>query len=172
MRAVILAGVVAALGACGGSDESDGGTSGGNCALTLSGAITATSGCTMAVAHSDSKTETAIAILGVPDAGYAHFSFTANLGSADLANESYTVSNVTQAVTVASADLMKFWNQSLNDSPNPDQGTFTLAISSAGLKIPADGGAVWMNTQGTFDATLPAVSTTGATGTVTAHVAF
>jgi hypothetical protein len=53
-------------------------------------------------------------------------------------------------------------------------GTFTLFVDSAGQKVTngSDAGATWPYISGTLDATLPPVTGTGATGTVTAHVTF
>jgi hypothetical protein len=149
----------------------------GICTITLSGAITATSGCTATAVHYDLGNDTVISIVGLPaDAGYSLFSFGSDLGTEDIsAVIHYDVDNVRNAETVASAGQTSSWEQSLRvGSSHPDQGTFSLFIESAGLKITngSDAGATWVYVSGSLDATLPPLIGTGATGTVTARVTF
>jgi hypothetical protein len=164
--------VLLLTGACGGTIEFwDAGT----CTIALTGAIAATSGCIVTAAHYDTGNATVISIVGVPaDAGASLFSFGSNLGREVIEGIHYESGNVKNAVTVASAGQTNSWEQSLNGSLHPDQGTFLLAIDSVGSRITngSDAGATWSYVSGSLDATLPPVVVTGTTGTVAAHVTF
>jgi hypothetical protein len=184
MRAAILAMCLAAAVACGSSSNPDGGGTcnpAGQCpcTFTLSGATTDTGTCLATVARSTNN-QTTLSILGQRPAGSStSFSFASALGTADLAMQTYTQSNVTNSGATVSVDIpdgggqKNIWNQFVHDTTNSDQGTFSLAISTPGTKLGNGTNTVWANPHGTLDATLPPspfIATT--TGTVTVHLTF
>jgi hypothetical protein len=141
------------------------------CTLTLSGAVTGTSGC-QAVGTTDSNTSlTTVTITGAASSAYSGFDSVNALGMGDLANGTYSATNVSRSSTIVSVGTTDFWGAFAHDGSNPDQGTFSLLISSPGSKVTQAGVPGWPDPHGTLDATLlPAGGS--ASSAVTVHAAF
>jgi hypothetical protein len=142
------------------------------CTYTLSGANSATGTCTVTAGYdppSSSTPGTAIAI----NTGGSVFAFGSQLSAGNdfTAGSSYNEGNVVNAAG-ESLSGTSAWQVIINDANgDPNQGSFTLNISSTGPVVTGNNGAmVWQSPHGTLNATMPADP--GASGTVTAQVTF
>ena len=161
--AMLAAGAVAG---CGSSTSSDDTNNGGNtaCTVTLSGAISATSSCTVSANYGldiIGRSDFSILSAGTPG-------FTLGIQTdGKLATGTVTASspNVEMATTTAShAGLL--WSQ---DTRDPVHGSISVNLTSASLG--SDG--FTLTVHGTADGTLtPSGATSNAGGNVTVHVAF
>ena len=168
VRLLLSTAVVLSASGCGaGTANADGGGD-ATCTVTLTGAITATLGCTANATFGRT-------IAGVSDFDIA-FDITAPAdtrftlgfrvdGKLTSGTRTATSPGVLMAITTATTDEL-LWSQSTED---PAHGAVTLNLTSASLG--SDG--YTFTVHGTADATLTASpATPGATGTVTAHVVF
>ena len=151
------------------------GASAQSCTYTLSGAISATGSCT-ATAAFDTSSGTNPG-LGFDITGTsAEFNFGSNLSASNdfAALETYDQTNVVNAAAeVLQGNPPLTWEATVhNTNGDPDQGSFSLHITDTGTTLTSNGNSVWTAPHGSLDATLPAVTASGASGTVTAHVTF
>jgi hypothetical protein len=149
-----------------------GGGTGGGCTFTLSGANSATGSCTVNAGYdppSNSNPGTAIAF----NTGGSVFAFGSQLSTGNdfTAGKTYDQGNVVNAAGESLSGTSAWQVIKNNVNGMPDQGSFTLTLSSTGPVVTASNGAmVWSMPHGTLNATMPADP--GATGTVTAQVTF
>lgn len=159
-----------ALSACGGGVDPNINNI-ATCKLTISGAKTFTTGCTAVGAHDDSTGKTGFAISS-NDTTNGAFNFALEVGSGDLSATTYTKANTANGgATYSTPDYSQSWAALYNQSGSTDQGSFSLALTSTGIKITASGGAGWTNPKGSADFTLAPLDG-GATGNITVHVTF
>lgn len=162
----ILFATVAAtcIAGCSSKDTTDPG--GGNntaCTVTLSGAITATSACTVSATY-------ARIVLGRSDfsilnSGSPGFTLGVTIDGKFASGTITQSSNgVEQAITTASNNDL-IWSQTISD---PARGTVTVVFSSVSLG--SDG--YTFTVHGTADGTMAPEPNSSATGTVTFHVTF
>ena len=171
-HATVVAGLVLGLVgvACGSSNN----TTPGSCSVTVSGGTSASTSCGLAVATTAAS------------AGKVFFGMSANAGGTitaaqvifnqtSLQTGTYGSSSGTSvtsaAATVATAGGMS-WNQFFQTSGTPDEGSFTLTISSTGSSVPAGSYTGWPDPDGSLTVTLEPEASTGAIGTVTMTVTF
>jgi hypothetical protein len=156
---------VAAIGGC--SSNSSGDNNNGNntaCTVTLTGAITATSACTVGATYG-------LVTVGGSDFGISNTGTAPGFGlgisvSGQLASGTFTQSgaSVTQAVTTAT-NGGQIWSQSTHD---PAHGSLSVTLSSASLG--SDGFTYTVH--GTADATLTVSPVTPGSTSVTVHIVF
>jgi hypothetical protein len=152
-----------------------GGGGGGGCTFTLSGSYSTSGTCTVTAAYNASSPSSPPG-LGIEIASSSTvFNFSSKLSSTNnfAAGASYTQGNVVTAGAETLNGTAAWQIVIHNVNGMPDQGSFTLSISSPGPAITAtDGSMEWMTPHGTLSATMPADSGSGATGTVDAQVTF
>jgi len=159
--------------ACGGA-VNPGGPASGGCTVTIGGAVTTSyTGCSASAATSTSSPgNIAFAITGTGGPGStAGDSFEVGLviPGSSLSTGTYSASNVTQAGVTFTQSGTTAWLASQN-ATTPNQGAFTLNVTSTGGTVGASGVTDWPYPVGGLSATLEPQS--GATGTVTVQVAF
>ncbi|HEY1959748.1 MAG TPA: hypothetical protein VGH28_29265 [Polyangiaceae bacterium] len=159
-----------ACSAPGPGDTGDGGAANdaapapGNCTITLSGAVTATSGCSVAAADDDQGLHFGVASTD------GKFAFASNLPGSALTTGTFALGATTKTVgTVAQGTAV--WAEFYQDGQHPDQGDATFEVSDVGQSYAGSSGTGWLGTHGTLTATLPAADQF-ASGTVTATVTF
>ena len=178
MRVLTVAMTAMLVAACGGADSSSGSNNNqtGNptpCTITASGAGTGTLDCgTPAAAYDSSKnqgsfgigagnsssTNTALIIIAYPAAPHAG----SVLKSTDAGAQGSFAVNLGGHYFSAVAG---------STTASENQGSYTLNLSSVTTTASANGGSLYA-VHGTLDATLLAVPSSGATGTVTLHTTF
>jgi hypothetical protein len=176
---IVLAAVcfAALLANCGGGNVN----AGGSCTYEVSGSVSATSACEVLVIANGQFTSLLIVpttSAGAPEQG-SEAQFVLGSGSS-FEPIVYTQSTVQQSVISVEAGLTAVWDESTNatDQVNfPNQGSFTLTITSAGTATnfaTADAPVtVWGHAHGSLDADLPvAPPPSTATGSVHVHVNF
>ena len=170
MNLRILA-LAAALAACGGST-----TELSNCNVTFSGAVTGSGKCTIAGGNGykagGSGNGVGIGMNGTVT-GVQSFAFALDLGSTAVATGTYsnTATTASEATTLSGTGNAT-WIQTSHAGSTPDQGTYTLNLTDLGPGINSNGGTAYAAMHGSLNATLPAVTGTGATGTVTVSATF
>ena len=181
---------VTALAACGGgsggNDGSTGGTGGGGGAggadagdceaessLTASGAFTgARTAPAAAASHGTANDVSAVNVsaqFGTPFLAAWSFVFTGQPSPATY-TEASTGTGCAMSLTDA-ADLNRVWIASKGVTGMPDQGTCSLTITSAAMTLVLAGQTQYC-VHGTLSATLPPMSGSTATGTVTLSASF
>jgi hypothetical protein len=157
----------------GGSGD-DGSVAPAGCSFTVTGTNAASGACVVTASFSDAKLIVGLAATGANPAALV---FSATLGATDdFTAGTYTSSNVVSAET-DSLDLTNYaeWAEYFNFDSKPNQGTFTLTITSTGAaSVSADGGTTaWGSPHGSLTATMPPVpSSTAATGTLSGTATF
>ena len=138
------------------------------CTVTFSGALTGTAPCTTAGAYATTKNRAGLVIDAQgPSGSVQSFDFTLD-ASGDLMAQTYTANNsLSDTGSTLNSTTNQAWVQGASGGP-PD---FTLVVSSVTILGSGASGRAYA-VHGTFDATLAAVAGSGATGPVTAHVAF
>ena len=157
--------VVCATLGCGGGVPSP-----TSCKVTVSGAATFTSTCTVVLVGDGSKTAVTIV------SSLANPPFTAGIDlPANLLPQEYKDADATFSQVVYAGSNLNIWNQSKGhtDPANfPDKGAFDLQLSSVGDKVVSGSSTGYAHAKGTLTATLPADTKTGASGTVNVVVTF
>ncbi|MFN2546111.1 MAG: hypothetical protein ABR567_01630 [Myxococcales bacterium] len=170
MHTRVFALTAAALAACGGGITTTPGQS-SSCSVTLSGAVTGTFNCqyaTTAWASSNNLGAFAFSAAGPPAVTVA-IGFTGEPHTGAYKNtDAGAESGIT--VTNGSGASAQYWVANVGDGSTP-AGSYTLNFTSVSNAITVSNGKGY-SVEGTLDATLPAVSGTGATGTVTLHATF
>lgn len=177
MRLPLMLALACSAVGCGGdngngSDGGQGDMAGPGCNFTLSGSISTMGFCTATASWDPAKPALAIAIATNATA----FSFSSQLSVTNdfTAGKSWNQGSVVIAGAETIDGGTAAWQATAhNTSGMPDQGSFTLDISDPGPVIAGNSGAlIWASPHGTLDATMPAVTGSTATGTVTAQVSF
>lgn len=162
----LVAVAMLAAAACGSSTANDSGGNGDNtaCTLTLSGALSGTSSCSVSATYSRTvlgRSDFSILNTGTPG-------FTLGIETdGQLASGTITQSSssVEIAVTTASSAGV-IWSQDIRD---PVHGSISVNLTSVSLG--SDG--FTFTAHGTADGTLtPSQATPAASGTVTVHIVF
>ena len=137
-----------------------------SCTVTLTGAMTMTTHCLVAIVSDGSKTAVTISMISTTPG----FSGGVDL-PAEILPQDYSTGTFSQWVGTTGVQV---WNESLNHGGTdfPDKGDFLLHFSSVGDAIVAGTGKGHAHAHGTLHATLPADTKTGASGTVVADVIF
>jgi hypothetical protein len=173
-RAAAVAGLVLGLvgAACGSS--TGGNTPPGTCSLTATGSFTATSSCLVAAAITGNTAgKVAVAVQASPNGSV--IALLVNLDQTSLQTGTYSnasSSGVLNAGSVVDASNGDSWAQFFQKPPVPDQGTFTLSITSTGGSVPTGMYSDWPDPGGSFTVTLEPLPASGATGTVTVTATF
>lgn len=171
MTAGILGGILAlANAACGTSTSPNDANSAATCKVTLSGAVTGTHGCVVAMGL-NSTTDTVDMGVSAAISQTEQFSLALKFPGTALTAGTFTSSTDGAAGAVVESQIPKVWDAVRGDPP--DQGTFSITISGTGTPVTGNTGDVgYLNTHGSADATMPAIASSGATGTVTVHVTW
>ena len=172
-RTIFAAASTLVFAACGGTGIGPGGTIGqsDHCSVTLTGAQNGTYDCKSALAVWDSnKNETSFAFT-VSEAGTTPqitvvISFKGEPHSGTYAS---TDTGVTGGATVSISAGSAGWVGT--SDPGSPQGSFSLKFTGVSTAYTASSGKSY-TTAGSVDATLPAISGSAATGTVTLHATF
>ncbi|HEY8062651.1 MAG TPA: hypothetical protein VID74_07630 [Gemmatimonadales bacterium] len=166
---ILALAAMAAIGGCGSSSSGDNKSNNTACTVKLTGAITATSACTVSATYARN-------ILGVSDLSLVKTGdpgFNLGISKTGQLTKGVTTESsagVRMAVTTASKGSITngglLWSQATED---PAHGSVTVNLTS--VSVGSDGYTFTLH--GTADATLTASQATpGATGTVTVHVDF
>ena len=143
------------------------------CTLTASGAESFSSPCTVEVAYTAAKNETGLSfgVSGVPGITVACGMI---LREQVTTGGTYLNSSpgVTGACEVIRPNNLATWAAVKGSSSTPDQGTFSLYLTSMGAAITSPGASLYLAPTGSLNATMPAVTGTQATGTITFSVVF
>lgn len=162
--------------ACGGSGSTTTGPHNpAGCTVTLTGAVTGEYNCTVDAALGYNHAEGTIgfglsvnpATNGQPPSTVVGLAMTGSGWSTGTFAQ--TAAGATGGVEVQNTS--EFWQATIGGSS--DQGTWSVHISDVGTALTNGAGdKVYQNSHGTFDATAPAITASGATGTVTVHAAW
>jgi len=167
---LLLSSFVFACSSPGPNENGDAGnnadTGGGNgaCTLTISGAVTETTSCTIAAADDSNGLH-----FGVVSSDMT-FAFASNLPGSSLSNGTYALSATTKTVATVTKGTA-VWAEFYQDGQHPNQGDATYTISSTGQEVTGSSGTGWIDEHGTLTATLQPADQF-ATGTVTVSVTF
>ena len=166
MTGITLLAVAAAL-ACGGSST----TGGGTCTITTSGGQTGTWDCgVFAAAWSSSSNQGAFSA-GATDAAHDLVSVAMGIsGQPHAGTFKFSDAGAVGGISVTANGNSSSWFAGHNSSTD-SQGDYTLTITSLSETVSNSGGKAY-RVGGTLDATLPALSGSSATGTVTLHATF
>ncbi len=143
------------------------------CTIFLSGGLTASGDqkCTVVV---EGSLDAGVSIeIGASGASYGVLQFDATLPGSTFEAGTFATSGSSmfvKATTTVTQDSQT-WEQSLHGS-NPDTGAATLRVSATGSPSTSNGATSWPNSHGTLNATLPAVTATGASGSLSATITF
>lgn len=165
--------VVVALAACGGSSSSvDAPGTGGPCSVTLTGAATGSFPCvvprTSWQASSNATNFTFDLTTGSPAVQVAiHFTGQPMVGQ----HVTTTDGSSTGGILVADESDSKMWDASAGAGSNAGQGMFDLSFTVVTTSIVSATGTTFA-VNGALTGTLPAVSGTGASGSVMMTAAF
>jgi hypothetical protein len=171
----IFAALVLAAAACGGSDN----TAPGNqqaCTATLTGAVTASNVTCFAAAGLDANGDGNGAV-GFTFTGLTGMQVTAavnTVGAPTTRTYANTDSGAKGGCLVTQIGNNQEW-VALKSGSSGDQGTYSMTVSSLGNQVNnPDGGPgnVFLSVHGTVNCTMPAVTVTGASGTVTLNATF
>jgi hypothetical protein len=160
-----------ALAGCGGGTTNLTTDPSANCTITLSGALTGTLGCTGHDAAYNSANNTGgFAITAAPAATVQSFSMAVGTtGQPTTGTFTQSSGSLNGSGVVVQGTGNQIWSASVGSGT---QGTFSLVVRDLGSSISANGGTAWPLIHGTFNATLPAVAGSGATGSVTVTASF
>jgi hypothetical protein len=169
--AVVALGAVALAANCGGSGLGRGPAASG-CTYTLSGAVSGTFTCQVLVSSEDTATTMTVVpfqnggvIQGVSSVLVLH-------NGINFAVTSYSPANVKQGEMIVSGSGTAVWDMLAHATDQDDRGSFALNVFSTGNQLPVGDGAVWVHAQGNLTGTLPAETTTGASGDISVNVTF
>jgi hypothetical protein len=166
MRYFAIAILAAACGSTTGI-PGDGQTS---CLATISGAVTAANVTCFAAAGVDSSGNGAIGFTFEGLTGYSVVTGIDTTGTPTTTT--YTNTNSLKgACEVVNTTNSQAWVAAHNAS-TPDQGTFSMTLSSLGSEFAADGGEAFLNVHGSVNCSMPPVTGTNSTGTVTLSATF
>lgn len=173
MRRLLIIGALVLTGCdllLNGARQSDGGP---GCTVTLSGAVSATYGCTAAGAWSNAKAQGAVNLSVANPSPYS--TIAAGIAEPrDLSTTTWHESDTGEQslITVSDGDAgTPTWIEVQRSSPPTSQGSFTLTLSSADVLFSTSGGKEYA-VHGTLDAMLPALTGGPASGTVAFHAEF
>jgi hypothetical protein len=174
ISAVVALGAVALAADCGGSSLGSGPAASG-CSYTLTGAVNGSFTCQVLFISDGAATTMTVVpfqnggvIEGVSSVLVLHT-------GVSLEITSYSPSTVKQGEMIVSGSGTAVWDMSAHatDQENqPDRGSVALNIFATGNQIPLGDGAVWVHAQGNLAGTLPAETTTGASGDINLSVIF
>lgn len=175
MKTGLIIAAAFALGlaaACGGTVDNTGTPS--DCQATLSGAVSGSGKCTIAIAYGNAANQLASTVtISTPIAGVQGSMSVIDNTSTTLKSSYTASSNTSSAVaTLTTTDGHSGWSQGFQKSPAYAVGTFSESFTDLGSNVGTSSGGAYFNTHGIFDATLPAATSTAATGTITVHVTF
>jgi len=141
----------------------------------VTGANASSGACTTDAAYGSGSGGTTLIVAISASGSPADLLFSAQLGTtANFATGTYTSANVVSSQAAsASTTSGAAWAENFNNGSNPNQGTFTLTITSTGSEISAGSGDAWQGIHGSLNLTLPPdPNSTVATGTLTATATF
>lgn len=143
------------------------------CTLTATGAENFSAPCTVEVAYTAAKNETDI-YLGISGVAGNTVACGMILREQVTAGGTYLSSSpgVTGACRVIRPNNLATWAAVKGSSSTPDQGTFSVKLTSMGAAITTPGGSLYLAPTGSFTATMPTVTGTDATGTIVFSVVF
>jgi hypothetical protein len=171
-KTIVAAGLALLAGACGGTDIP--GLPGSNsCTVTISGAITASATCELALGYSAASNKAAfgLSVTGLP-ATISAAAIAVDLATGDVASGNYTQANTLDSGVAVTTPSAQVWMETKNKS-NSDQGSFTLNISSTGSAVTgSNGDKAYLNGHGSLTATLPGLASANTSGTVTLSATF
>jgi len=168
MRLLII---FAAVGLCACGNPNPSGVS--MATVTLSGGVTGNANTTVAAATEASGVGFALSTsTGDPTVDVAIVLTTSTLQTGSYTESSSSVSKAGITVSHASMTPPLTWAVFARESGSPDQGTFTLDITSTGSAITGSSGMAWPDVHGNLTATLEPVTGTGADGSTTLAVTF
>jgi hypothetical protein len=157
----ILSVGMAALLACG-TDSMPRSTT-GSCTVTVGGAVSHTSACSVSVV---SPSATGVITFGLTDQAAVFVDLA--LGTMALHVGTYDPATAKGTLGYRSGD--QAWLAA--SGSDHDQGAFTLTFSSIGTFVVSSPGNAYVGAHGVLDATLPAVTGSPASGSVTLHATF
>jgi hypothetical protein len=177
MKTLFAAAALIALAACSTTSIPGVTTGQNNCKVTLSGAISGTFNCVSAPTggYDSNNNKAAIAVVVGNASSASNTAPNINIGigwpgqmSTGTYHQSDTGAQGGAAVTGTSSAS---WLASSANGSNPAVGTYTLNLTGTdSIAGGASGAAYYVH--GTVDGTLPAITNSGATGTVTLHATF
>ncbi|HZX93384.1 MAG TPA: hypothetical protein VFE90_02635 [Myxococcales bacterium] len=172
MRVLAIA-VLAATG-CGAAADLLNGQ--GNCTAAVTGAVALPNVSCIASAGTDSNGSGngAVAFNFTNPSGYQLVVGVGFSGAPAVKTYSNTDSGAKSGVEVIQNGSAQTW-AALAGQPGANQGSYTLSITSLGSQVnnPDGGpGSVFLTVHGTLNATLPAITGTGASGTATMTATF
>jgi hypothetical protein len=147
-----------------GNGGSDSGGGNGACTLTISGAVTETTGCTIAATDDAQGLH-----FGVVSSDMT-FAFASDLPGSSLSTGTFALSATTKTVSTVTQST-SVWAEMYDDGTHANQGDATFTLSSTGQELDSSSGHAWINEHGTLSATL-APADQFASGTVTVSVTF
>jgi hypothetical protein len=154
--------------------SSGNGTNPGTCSLTVTGGLTVSGSCTAAAAVTgNTNGKVAFAVAANPSGSI--ISLLVTLDQTSLQTGTYGSASGTNVVSAGSEVFGSNgdeWAQFFNEPPVPDQGSFTLTISSTGSEVQSGADATWPDPDGSLTVVLAPQPASGATGTVTVQVTF
>ncbi len=145
------------------------------CTYTVTGANASSGACSTDAAFGSGSGGTKLVVAISASGSAAAMVFSAVIGTTEtFAPGTYTSANVVSSEAAsANTTTGASWEENFNNGSDPDQGTFTLTITSTGTEISAGSGAAWQGIHGSLTLTLPpAPNNTLATGTLTATATF
>lgn len=170
VTAGVICGVLAlANAACGNSTGPETGSS-KSCSAVVTGAVSASYPCLTAMVL-DTDDGTVGMGIASNDGNPASFNFAFKVPGGALTAGTFNSSTDGASGTAVESQVPHVWDATIGNVP--DQGTLSITITDIGSAVTGNSGAkAWINTHGHASATMPAVSVTGATGTVTASVSW
>ena len=168
MRYLATAAVAAMALSCGPSAREPGDLQ--VCNLTLGGAVSSAQQCRSVVASwAQVSNQTAVLLTNV---GSPIPLVTLTIGfSGPMRAGTFTHADAGASGFIIVQSGTSQW-AALPASASTPQGTYTMSVSDPGISTPSGNGTVWPAPVGTVDATMPALTGTSATGTVTLHLTF
>jgi hypothetical protein len=155
-------------------DAGDEGTSGNDCSATLTGALSATLGCTVLPTYVSGAAQTTFQVAIDPGDSGTIDSVLVDVSGELTTGTTYTPSSL--SVVVASATVQMpvdggtaAWQELTGDG---GAGTFSLSFTTLGVEHSNAGGYTDIGAHGNYTATLPAAAGTSASGTVNLSIAF
>jgi len=182
MKRLLACGIVAFFGCGGGSDkplspDGSGGTTGGYCTYTLTGAVTGTYQCKVLVSGSSNAPSSTEIVINAYDHGAPLAGVVSQWKLHDglsLSTGTFTQADLPEANMIVT-DGLHVWDMTkgADDQENhPDVGTTTLQLTSAGTQIVMGDATVWTHVKGHAEGTAPADPHTGASGEVKITIDF
>jgi hypothetical protein len=172
----IFAALVLATVACGGSTDGSQNPGQTACTASLSGAVTASNVTCFAAAGLDANGDGNGAV-GFTFTGLTGMQVTAavnTVGTPTTRTYANTDSGAKGGCLVTQISNNQEW-VAVKSGSSGDQGTYSMTVSSLGNQVNnPDGGPgnVFLSVHGTVNCTMPAITVTGASGTVTLNATF